>query len=413
MNSFLLVLGSGEAEYREYVLQHLSMRYKLILLSQHPASWEWRYIVDHVEIDPADAPAVMTAATEIAGRWPVAGVLTYHEPCVELAAAIGEKLGLPHCNPRAASLCRDKHAARNAFEWAGVPSARSVLVRDAAEARCAAAEIGYPVVIKPRGLSASFGASLVPEAAHLEAAFDCAKSKTLPEPWAHPQGVLVEEYLDGPEISIDSAVSRGHVEPLVYARKLLGFEPYFEEVGHIVGPGESIVDDPDLVRSVVVAAHCALGIDNAVTHAEIRMTDAGPRVVEVNGRSGGGLIPYLGYLAAGVDVSLAAGDIAVGANPELSCGRTAAAGIRFFYPRSEGRLVWAGIRGNGGPRPEWLHQITWLARPGTEFRDVPGSLYFARAGFAIVTADTVEECANRLAAVEGQVELGLEPFRSL
>jgi carbamoylphosphate synthase large subunit len=410
MRPILLVLASGDAGYREYVLHHLSTRYQLILLSPYPPTWERPYIIDHAKIDPADADDVIMTAVKVAGRTPVAGAVTYHEPCVELVAVIAEKLGLPHCDSRAAALCRDKFAAREAFRRAGVPSARYRLAGDADEASRAAAEVGYPLVVKPRALSASFGVSLVAEPAELKAAFGCAESKTLPEPWAHRRGVLLEEYLDGPEISVDSAVWQGRVEPVVYAKKLLGFEPFFEEEGHIVGPPDSIVPDPEAVRSVVVAAHQALGIGNGVTHTELRMTAAGPRVVEVNGRSGGDMIPYLAHLAAGIDLPLAMGDIAVGAKPDLSAAWTGVAGVRFFYPPSPGRLVWAGVQAPGGVQPLWLHQVTWLAGPGTEFRNVPGSLYFARAGFAIVTADTVEQCGARLATVNDQVKLGLEPL---
>jgi carbamoylphosphate synthase large subunit len=410
MKPVLLVLASGDAEYREYVMRHLSIRYRLILLSPYPPTWERPYIIDHVQINPADADDVIMTAVKVSGRAPVAGAVTYHEPCVGLVAVIAEKLGLPHCDPRAAGLCRDKFAAREAFQRAHVPSARYQLAGDADEAHRAATEIGYPLVVKPRALSASFGVSLVRHSAELETAFNCARSKSLPEPWEHRRGVLLEEYLDGPEVSVDSAVWQGRVEPVIYARKLLGFAPFFEEEGHIVGPPEAIVPDPDAVRSIVQAAHRALGFDNGVTHTEIRLTASGPRVVEVNGRSGGDLIPYLAYLAAGVDIPLAIGDIAVGAEPDLSAVWNRVAGVRFFYPPSPGRLVSAEVRDPGGERPSWLHQVTWMAESGTEFHDVPGSLYFARAGFAIVTASTVQQCAERLSVVKDQATLVLEPF---
>ena len=65
----------------------------------------------------------------------------------------------------------------------------------------------------------------------------------------------------------------------------VGFAPYFEEVGHVVGPSAAIVDDPAAVDRVVRAAHVALGLDNLVTHTELRITVDGPRVIEINGRS--------------------------------------------------------------------------------------------------------------------------------
>lgn len=402
----ILVLGSGQREYREYMLKRISERYGVVVFSGEAPTWEQEYIVDHTVIDPRDSPAIVEAARLLARRCYVVGVLTYHEPCVELAAIIGAMLGVPHCRRDAARRCRDKHAARDALRRAGVPSARSRLVRTRAEAEQAAESIGYPVVVKPRGLSASFGVSMAATPADLGPAFDTAQHCTLPEPWAHERGVVVEEYLDGPEISIDSVVVAGHVVPLIYARKLLAFPPYFEEVGHIVAPKEALVDDPGWVDSVLVGAHRGLGIDNAATHTEIRLTDDGPRVVEVNGRSGGDLIPYLGALAMGIDLPLAIADIAAGVDPDLSTSASGVAGIRFFYPSAGGRVGGTTLAAEVADQP-WLVQLTALVPPGTEVWPVPGSLYHARVAFAVVTAATVEECAARLDRVAACADLAM------
>ena len=90
-------------------------------------------------------------------------------------------------------------------------------------------------------------------------------------------GVLVEEYLDGPEISVDSVVFQGQVDCVHVARKRLGFEPYFEEVGHLVTEWSH---EPwaQPVRELVAQAHRALSVTHGVTHAEIRLTREGPRL---------------------------------------------------------------------------------------------------------------------------------------
>jgi biotin carboxylase len=404
----LLVLGSGDREYRGYMLERIATRYDLALLSPDPPTWERRYIAEHRPIDPADAGSVIRIAVEVAQRRPVAGVITYHEPCVELAAVIGRRLGLPHCDPTAAATCRDKYAARTALQRAGVPSARFRLVMSRDGARAAADEIGYPVVVKPRALSASFGVSLVTDPTELDAAYEVARASTLPEPWAFRHGVLVEEYLTGPEISVDSVVYGDQVAPVIYARKLVGLPPNFEELGHVVAPAEQVVDEPERAGSVVAAAHRAFGMTNAVTHTELRLTAAGPRVVEVNGRSGGGLIPYLARVVKGVDLSLAVADVAAGVVPDLDHKLDGVAGIRFFYPPPEARVVFGGVA-PGFVRPPWLHQLTWLLPPGTELAPVRGRLYFARAGYAIVTATTVAECLARMETVDEQVSFHSPP----
>ncbi|UJW29919.1 ATP-grasp domain-containing protein [Saccharothrix sp. AJ9571] len=402
----LLVLVGGQREYREYMLMRLSARYRLTLLSPWPVTWEKRYIADHALIEPDEPERIFAAASRIAERHSVSGVLTYYEPCVVLASEVAQRLGLPQCPPEAARRCRDKYATRAALAEAGVPSARFAHITSTEQGLKAAAEIGYPVVVKPRSLSASFGVSLAADPGELDLAIGRAQANHLTEPWEHQAGIMVEKYLDGPEISVDSVVTGGVVTPLVYAKKLSGFPPAFEELGHVVAAPELIVSDPDAVRELLVQAHAALGIDNAVTHTEVRLTSSGPRIVEVNGRSGGDLIPQLAELATGVDIALASGDVAAGRTPELAATHSGVAGVRFFYPGGPGTVVSVGWRAGFG-EPEWLRDTAWLLEPGAEVHAQPGRLYLDRFGYGVATARSVEDCVSRLETLarEARVEL--------
>lgn len=406
MEPVLIVLCAGRSEYREPMLARIAERYSLVLVSPDPPTWELPYVRDHVVVDQSDTAGYIAAAVAFADIYPIAGVFTYYEWCVEMAAVVGETLGVPHCAPAAAMRCRDKWETRTALRVAGVPSAVSVLVDDVREASDAARAIGYPVVVKPRSLSASFGVSLVTGPDDLAAAFDRAGASESNGPWEFRPGVLVEEYLTGDEISVDSAVAGGRVETAVYALKVLGYAPHFEELGHIVAAPELIVDDPALVHDIVAAAHHALGVDNAVTHTELRLTPGGPRIVEVNGRSGGDYISELALLATGVDVGVATGDIAAGRPVTLGTGRPVArhatrnrvAGVRFLYADGAGTVDACEIDPAVSGAP-WLERVVWLVEPGDRVSPTPGRRYFARAGFAVVTAGSVAECAARMEKV--------------
>lgn len=406
MRPTVIVIGGGHGEYRGYILARISRRYRLILLSPQEPTWEREYVDDYAKIVAGDDAGILATARRVHEADPVAGVVTYHEACVELVALVGEALGVPHCDPAAAARCRDKLAAREALARAGVPSARFALVHDVAEARTAAAEIGYPVVVKPRGLTASFGVSKVDDPGGLAAAVETALANAFPEPWAFRQGLLVEEYLDGPEISVDCAAWRGRVEPVIFARKVLGYPPHFEEVGHIVAPAEQLVDDPERVRTVVRQAHRALGIDDTVTHSELRLTAEGPRLVEVNGRLGGDVIPLVAHTATGLNLPLASADIATGREPDLGTTGDRVGGVRFFYTDTSGRVVDARL---AGERPDWVALLAWLVRPGAELDPLPARRHFARTGYAIVLADDADECASRMTAVAERHVLDLEP----
>lgn len=405
----LMVFGSGQVEYREFMLQRMARRYDILLLTTGPITWEGPYIRERVPIVPDDDEATRLIAAELVKRHNVAGVLTYFEPFVELAADVAQAIGLGYCDPGRLARCRDKRATREFLARSGVPSARSVLVRTLPEAESAAADIGYPVVLKPRALAASCGVVLVERRADLATSFELARTTVLPPLRDHLGDVLLEEYLDGPEISVDSAVFRGRVQPLIFARKELGFPPCFEETGHIVAPADVVIDDVDRVCAVLQAAHGALGIDNVVTHSELRLTSSGPRIVEINARSGGDLIPYLGYLATGVDVAGASADVATGRAPETEPRGRGVAGVRFLYPQTDGQVHELRMAPGFEP-PPWLDRVTWLVAPGAKLHLPPRGFYHhARAGLAVATASTIEQCRARLEEIEQQAVVRTVP----
>ncbi|MFI5661929.1 ATP-grasp domain-containing protein [Streptomyces sp. NPDC051684] len=408
MKAVLIVLSAGQREYREAALARIAAHYRIALISPAPVTWETPYVIDQVTVDPADSAGYIDAALRLATVHQVAGVFTFDEWCVEKAARIGRLLDVPQCTQEAALRCRDKWATREALRTAGVPSARSELVRSVSEAESAAGRIGYPVVVKPQAMSASFGVTRVPGPDGLAEAFGRAHGSRPKRAWEHQQGVLVEEFLDGPEISVDSTAVGGRVESPVFAKKVLGYPPTFEEVGHIVAAPERITTDPEAVRKVVTAAHEALDVSGTVTHTELRLTTKGPRIVELNGRPGGGLIAELSLLATGVDIALASADVAAGRAPNLKASRDRVAGIRFFYAESAGVIQSCDI-GDTVARAPWLEKVQWLVGPGTEVCPEPGRRWFSRVGFAVVTAESVAECEARLAEAADQVTLRIAP----
>jgi biotin carboxylase len=403
----ILLIGSGDRLYREYVCAAIARSHRLVLLQSGPATWQRPYVVDAIEVDLDDPDAVLTAAQQCRRQHDLGGVLTYDETRVRLAAEVAARLGIAHLDAGAAERCRDKLASRRAFFRSGVPSARVRHVSSLAEARSAADEIGYPVVLKPRALAGSIGVVRVDGPTELPAAFATARTAEL-EGVTALDGVLVEEYLEGPEISVDCAVLDGRVAITALARKYSAFEPYFEEVGHVVAPGEDHRLPLDRIREVVASAHHALGIDRGVTHTEVRLTPTGPRIVEVNARLGGDLIPYLAGLATGVDLPVAAAQIALGHWPDLQPVRSRAAAVRFFYPATDIRVLEVGLDPDW-PLPAWLDRICWEAQAG-DLLTLPPHGFLSRLGFAIVTGPDEATCQARLDEVQSRVRVSGEPL---
>lgn len=331
------------------------------------------------------------------------GIFTYDEFAVEAAAEVGADAGLRANSVSTARACRDKAEMRARLEAGDVPSARSVKVDSRDAARAAAREIGYPVVLKPQALAGSIGVIRVDGDSEMKAAYDIAGNSGHGIYGSSGGQILVEEYLDGPEISAECVVRDGVPEVLALTRKSLGPAPYFEEIGHVVAPGEPVTADDSTIISIVRATHSAVEIAWGATHTELRLTRTGPRVIEIGARPGGDLIPLLVRLATGRDQVLEAAAAVCGVDlPDVPAGPErgwpAAAGIRFFYPPAEGRLVDLHLDPEIASAP-WLHTFTREVEFGTVLRTPPHA-FLDRVGYVVVRAESTDHCQHRLDTVE-------------
>ncbi|MCZ7416447.1 MULTISPECIES: ATP-grasp domain-containing protein [unclassified Streptomyces] len=399
----LLLIGSGGQPFRDYALKAISERVDVILVEGRDLSWQEPYVKGFHRIDAEDSERLLAVAREESPD----GVLTYDEALVEPAARLARELGVPHTDPEAVRRCKDKGALRTCLTEAGLGPVRFAVAHDVETARRAAADIGYPVVLKPRALGGSIGVVRADTEADLLDAFGTADTARAGDGTvSRLDGVLVEEYLDGPEYSADCAVWQGTAVPLVVAEKEIGFAPYFEELGHVVPARPH--PDLDAALELVAAAHKAAGLDNLVTHAEFRLTSRGPRIVEINVRLGGDLIPHLGALAHGVDLAGAAADIAVGREPDLSAPGDGTAAITMIYPPQAMRLGDVRLAEAPDAYPGLDRFVAFLP-PGTEVR-LPPEGFLSRMGFAVVSGTDRDECLRRRRAVEAGVVIEGEPL---
>jgi biotin carboxylase len=402
----LLVVGSGERWYREYLLAGAAARHDLWLLADVAADWQLPYVAGAERLDVTDPGALTSAARRLAKRRPIAGLLCWDEALILPAAKLADGLGLRGPGAAAIQRCRDKAATRDCLARAGIPQPASVAVSSLAQAHAEAARIGYPVVLKPRALGASQGVVRADTPRQLKAGYADAAAASHPGVPRYRDGVLVEEYLDGPELSIDAAVCGGSVTLLTLARKQTGLAPYFEEVGHQVDGADPLLHDPD-VHELLRAVHAALGVDHAITHTELRLTAAGPRVIEVNGRLGGDLIPYLGWLARGIDHGRVAAEVALGEPSSVTPRWCRAAAIRFGYPDSDCRVRQVHL-----PRAsEGIVRADALVEPGQVIR-LPPREYATRYGATVCVADDRAECERRLGAAAAGMWLDGEALGS-
>jgi hypothetical protein len=237
-----------------------------------------------------------SASRILARSGPAAAVVAADTPMLVLAAAVAARMGLPH-NPVDAVLnATDKTRQRQRWAAAGVAQPKFEIVPAAAPEgaiRQAAEAVGFPCVVKAVSLSASQGilraddqAAAVTAARRIRQVLAAAR-----RPATEP--LLVEEYLPGPELSIDGLLAGGDMTvTAVFDKPHTPDGPTFEET-LLVTP--SRLPGPVLRAAIRTAGHAArtLGLTGGPVHAELRIGDRGgqarPAMLELAARSIGGL----------------------------------------------------------------------------------------------------------------------------
>ncbi|MGW5341903.1 ATP-grasp domain-containing protein [Streptomyces sp. HUAS TT3] len=392
----LLVVGSGYRAGHERLLAQMAAEADLVLLNPEPVTWQRHWVqaaevFDASEAGDTDGNA-LRAAKALVGRRRVAAVVTYEETMVVTAARLARSLGLPGVPVAAAELARDKHRQRTLLNDTGISPTRSLLVHDLDAARRAARDIGYPLIVKPRGLSGSAGVRRVDEESQFDPAFHAALHAD--KMGLESEGILVEEFLEGFEFDVDCLVHDGTATPVSWARKIWAYDPYPVEAGFITGHGTlgraEMTEGFDLACRSVLAA----GIDRTVAHVEVKMTPAGPRIIELNARPGGDIASRIVELARGVRLGSLLTAAALGRPPHTASSEDRSAGIRFLYPRARQRFDGLAEAATLRARP-WIHEIGELRPRGETVTPPPDDLY-GRVGYVMATGPHADEVEDRL-----------------
>ncbi|MFF4420203.1 ATP-grasp domain-containing protein [Streptomyces sp. NPDC001549] len=396
----VILVGSGQRAYREYLLAGAARRRPIWILDAVDPTWQEQYVLGSTTVElldrerlVPDTEGLVKAAEAVAAEHRVVGVFSYDETLVVTTALIAERLGLPGLTSRGADNCRNKHNTRQLLTAAGLPQPHFAYVTDAETALATADSFGYPVVLKPRGMGASIGVIRVDGPDGIRAAFEVADAASHGGNSDYEGGVLVEECVMGPEISIDGVVFDGDWTPLFLAHKEVGLAPYFEETGHVVSATDPLLADEELL-GILRDAHRELGIGYGITHTEVKLTTRGPVIIEVNARLGGDLIPYLGSLATGVEPGELAAEVAAGVRPAWTPAESRTVGIRFLYPPENGT-----VRSVDVPAPSdvpGLLETNVMVAPGVTLL-LPPAGYLSRYANLICAGEDLLSCEESLA----------------
>ncbi|MBN1533659.1 MAG: alpha-hydroxy-acid oxidizing protein [Spirochaetes bacterium] len=392
-----MIIGAGLLQVPA-ILTAKKMGYQVIVTDYNP---------DAMGMRDADIPIVMStrdiegsvrvakAQNEIT---PIHGVITVGTDASMTVAAVANALNLPGIKFDDAEAATNKIKMRTRFRERGVPSPIFFPVWSISDAKKACKSLGFPVVIKPSDNMGARGVRRIDNLGQLAESFQFAKS-------ASPSGELImEEFMEGPELSIDAIVYKGEVSITGVADRIIEYPPYFVETGHTM-PSQMRREIQEEACEIMKDGIRSLGITLGAAKGDIKITKDGPKIGELAARLSGGFMSAYTYpLSSGVDLMRAAVEIALGQEPinlEPTLNRVAIERAIITKPgivkKINGLEEALSVPG--------IEQIFLNIKPGDKVQSPKSNV--EKAGHIIAIGSTLEEAEERVKLCKNVLKIEL------
>jgi biotin carboxylase len=307
----VVVVGAGYQGKRRYYQRLAGLGARLVIVDE-PGHWSeslaeeiagTTWVATPISGDPdVNAAAILDALERSGVR--ADGVLTFLEDYVREAARVAAALGLPGNPPEAVDAARSKVRTRELSGRLGLPTPKAERVRSLDELFAAAADVGFPAVVKPEFGASAAGCVRVDSIESLPGVYKLVRAVVNPEQMAifrAGSDLLLEQYLDGVEFDVDLVLQQGECVFSSVSQNWPTAEPSFQETGLHLPPDHNRRAVRGLVDLAVQTVQ-SFGFRRGVLHVEGKCTSRGPRVLEVNARMGGTRIHQMVEAVWGVDL---------------------------------------------------------------------------------------------------------------
>lgn len=389
MQKKLLVLAAGILQV-PVIKKAKEIGYYVIAADGNPNAYGFQYADKVICADITNEEVML----KIARKEHVDGVI---HPCSEVSmkvmGRINDELKLSGITKEQAIRATNKHLMRKAFEKGNAPSPKSILTESAEDAwNHLQNDFFTDSILKPSRNSGSRGIAKVTRDMPKE---DFVKAYNIALEESRDKSVLIEQFIEGPEFSIEIIVWNGKVNVLTVTDKKTTGAPHFVELGHNQ-PSCFSTEEVEILKAAAVVGVKALGVNNCACHAEAKLMDGKAYLMEIGARLGGDFISTeLTHLSTGIDMIAAAINCALGVEPCLEPSEEKhGVCIRYFCPKP-GKLVNIDKIESLNDSRVYLWEL--YRKVGEIIPEVTSSL--SRSGHVIVKEDTPQkaiELADRL-----------------
>lgn len=393
----LMILGASQLQLPA-IIRAKEMGLYVIVIDKDKNAVGANYANEFYEISTIDIEKIINKAEELK----IDGIMTLATDMpMRSVAAVANKLNLIGITKDTALKATDKALMRDCLKKNNVPVPHFFKVNSLKEYNKAVSKIKNKFIVKPTDSSGSRGVFLIDDIndkKSIEDAFEYSKKHT------KSGELLVEEFMEGPEVSVETLSVEGNVHIIAITDKFTTGAPRFIEMGHSQ-PSILSEDIQNKVKVIAIDAVNALGIKYGAAHTEIIITNDGPKIVEIGARLGGDYITtHLTPLSTGIDIVGCCIKIALGEKIELTSKIVNAAAIRYFESRP-GKII--SIRNiTKANKINGVVQISFDKKPEDYIDEIKSSS--DRIGFVISKDETLEGAIKICDLVFSTIEIEID-----
>lgn len=279
-------------------------------------------------ISTTDTPGILEAAKNLN----INGIMTLASDVpMPTIGIVCDKLGLNGISELTAKKATNKAEMRKCFKSYNAPIPKFSVVDNFDEFVAESKSFNGKFVVKPSDNSGNRGIKFINDEESKDIRI-LTEVYNYSKEFSHDGRILLEEFMEGPEFSVEGMSINGKYNVVQITDKTTSGVPYFVELGH-TQPSKFDQKYLDDIADAARLGIKALGINDGPSHAEIKLTKEGAKIVEIGARLGGGFITtHLVPLSTGVDMVEASIRVALGEIPDIKQKYNRASAVRFIQP---------------------------------------------------------------------------------